>query len=181
MLYQQVLEPVVSIFVYPFQKGWAKSTHNIPIEFLCLIHDKMDHTKTTIPRMQRHTKATAGLGQILISLTGMLTHGHGDGAYTHYATAFWPGDSNFTISSIFRVVQALERPLVRSQRCCSLRHRRTRFLQLSCMGNRVACPRFLMQIVIPLLLRFPGGQRFHCQRSYSSSLIIPQKIIRTGL
>jgi hypothetical protein len=27
MLYQQVLEPVVSIFVYPFQKGWAKSTH----------------------------------------------------------------------------------------------------------------------------------------------------------
>jgi hypothetical protein len=22
-----VLEPVVSIFVYPFQKGWAKSTH----------------------------------------------------------------------------------------------------------------------------------------------------------
>jgi hypothetical protein len=48
----------------------------------------MDYTKTAIPRMQRHTKATAGLGQIPISLTGMLTHGHGDGAYAHYATAF---------------------------------------------------------------------------------------------
>jgi hypothetical protein len=73
----------------------------------------MDHTKTAIPRMQRHTKATAGLGQIPISLTGMLTHGHSDEAYAHYATTFWLGDSNFTISSICRVLRALERPPVR--------------------------------------------------------------------
>ena len=37
-------------------------------------------------------------------------HGHGDGAYAHYSTAFWPGDSNFTISSVYRVLRALERP-----------------------------------------------------------------------
>jgi hypothetical protein len=76
----------------------------------------MDHTKIAIPRMQRHTKATAGLGQIPIFLTGMLTHGHGDGAYAHYATTFWPGDSNFTISSICRVLRALERSLVRESK-----------------------------------------------------------------
>jgi hypothetical protein len=50
-------------------------------------------------------KATTGLGQISISSTEMLTHDHGDGMYAHYATAFWPGDSNFTISSICPVLR----------------------------------------------------------------------------
>ena len=40
----------------------------------------------------------------------MLTCGDGDGAYAHYSTAFWPGDSNFTISSICQVLRALEQP-----------------------------------------------------------------------
>ena len=97
-------------------RGWSTNSVDSPTEFLCIIHDKIDHTKTAIPRMQRNTKATAGLGQIPISLTGMLTHGHGDGAYAHYATAFWPGDSNFTISSICRVLRALERPPVRESK-----------------------------------------------------------------
>jgi hypothetical protein len=73
----------------------------------------MDHTKTAIPQMQRITKATSGLGQILISLTGMLTHEHRDRAYAHYSTTLWPSDSNFTISSLCRVLRALERPPVK--------------------------------------------------------------------
>ena len=75
----------------------------------------MDHTKSAIPRM-RSTKATSGLGHILISITGMLTHGHNDRAYAHYSTAFWPGDSNFTISSICQVLRALERPSVKDSK-----------------------------------------------------------------
>ena len=43
-------------------------------------------------------------------------HGHGDGAYAHYSTVFWPGDSNFTISSICRVLRALERPPVKDSK-----------------------------------------------------------------
>ena len=66
--------------------------------------------------MQWSTKATSGLGQIPVSVTGMLTYGHGDGAYAHYSTAFWPGDSNFTISSICRVLRALERPPVKDSK-----------------------------------------------------------------
>ena len=89
--------------------GWSSNSVVSPMEFLCIIHDKMDHTKSAIPRMLRSMKATCGLGQIPISVTGMLTHGHGDGAYAHYSTAFRPGDSNFTISSICRVLRALER------------------------------------------------------------------------
>ena len=57
--------------------GWSSNSVVSPTEFLCIIHDKMDHTKSAIPRMQRSTKATSGLGQIPISVIGMLTHGHG--------------------------------------------------------------------------------------------------------
>ena len=80
------------------------------MEFLYIIHDKMDHTKTAIPQMQQTTKATSELGQIPISIIGMLMYSYGDWAYAHYSTAFSPGDSNFTISSICRVLRALERP-----------------------------------------------------------------------
>ena len=96
--------------------GWSSNSVDSPTEFLCIIHDKMDHTKSAIPRMQRSTKATSGLGQIPISVTGMLTHGHGDGAYAHYSKAFWLRDSNFTISSICRVLRALERPPVKDSK-----------------------------------------------------------------
>jgi hypothetical protein len=43
----------------------------------------------------------------------MLTHGHGNGAYVHYSTALWPTNSNFTISSLCRVLRALERAPVK--------------------------------------------------------------------
>jgi hypothetical protein len=76
----------------------------------------MDYTKTAIPWMQRITKATSRLGQIPISLTGMLTHGHGDGAYAHYSTALWPMDSNFTISCLCRALRALERAPVKQSK-----------------------------------------------------------------
>ena len=92
---------------------WSSNSVDSPTEFLSIIYKKMDHTKSAIPRMQWSTKATSGLGQIPISVTGMLTHGHGDGAYAHYSTTFWPGDSNFTISSICRVQRPLERPTVK--------------------------------------------------------------------
>ena len=96
--------------------GWSSNSVDSPTEFLCIIHDKMDHTKSAILRMQRSTKATSGLGQIPISVTGMLTYGHGDEAYAHYSTAFCPRDSNFTISSICWVLRALERPPVKDSK-----------------------------------------------------------------
>ncbi|KAG0594344.1 hypothetical protein M758_UG068900 [Ceratodon purpureus] len=96
--------------------GWTTLSIQSPTEFLCIIHDKMDKSKTTIPWMQRMTKATTGFGQIPISCTGMLTHGHGDGAYAQYATALWLADPNFTISSLCRVFRALERLPVRESK-----------------------------------------------------------------
>ena len=96
--------------------GWSSNSVDSPTEFPCIIHDKMDHPKSAIPRMQRSTKAICGLEQIPISVTKMLTYGHGDRANAHYSIAFWPGDSNFTIFSICQVLRALKRPSVKNSK-----------------------------------------------------------------
>ena len=73
----------------------------------------MDTAKTALPRMRVTTKATQGLGQLPMNITGMVSHGHGDGAYAHYSPHCWPGDSNATISSLARLFCRLEGPSVR--------------------------------------------------------------------
>ena len=93
--------------------SWREESKRNPQEILCIIHDKMDTSKTALPRMRVTTKATQGLGQFPMSVTGMVAHGHGDGAYAHYAPSCWPGDSNFTISSLARLFRRLEGAPVR--------------------------------------------------------------------
>ena len=48
-----------------------------------------------------------------MSITGMVAHGHCDGAYAHFALSCWPGDSNFTILSLARLFRRLEGPPIR--------------------------------------------------------------------
>jgi hypothetical protein len=69
-------------------------------EFLCIIHDKMDHAKTTFPRLQVCNKMIFGIRQLPITLMGMITHGHGDERYTQYFNKLWPNNLNFTIGSL---------------------------------------------------------------------------------
>jgi hypothetical protein len=78
-------------------------------EFLCVIHDKMDHVKTTLPRLQVANKMICGLGQLPIMLMGMIVHGHGDERYAQYSNKLWPNDPNFTIGSLLRLLQTLEK------------------------------------------------------------------------
>ena len=96
--------------------GWNSNSVDNPMAFLCIIHKKMDHTKSAIPQMQRTSKVTFRLGHIPIYVIGMLKHGHGDGTYAHYLTAFWHGDSNFTISSICQVLTTLEQPPIKDSK-----------------------------------------------------------------
>ena len=94
--------------------SWREESKRNPQEILCIIHDKMDTKKTaSLPRMRVTTKATQGLGQIPMSVTGMVAHGHADGAYAHYSPSTWPADSSFTISSLARVLRRLEGPPLR--------------------------------------------------------------------
>jgi hypothetical protein len=42
----------------------------------------MDHSKTTLPRLQVKNKKVARLSQLPITLIGITAHGHGDEAFT---------------------------------------------------------------------------------------------------
>jgi hypothetical protein len=96
--------------------NWRIESDRSPLEVLCIIHDGMDNRKTALPRLRIITKGSSGLGQLPMTLTGMLTHGHGDGAYADFSTDFWPRDSNFTISSLASCICRLERPAVRNSK-----------------------------------------------------------------
>jgi hypothetical protein len=43
-----------------------------------------------------------GLGQLPITLMGMITHGHGDERYAQYSNELWPNDPNFTVGYLLR-------------------------------------------------------------------------------
>ena len=62
--------------------------------------------------MRVTTKATQGLGQLPMNVTGMVSHGHGNGAYAHYSPHFWPEDSNATILLLARLFHRLESPSI---------------------------------------------------------------------
>jgi hypothetical protein len=71
--------------------------HSIKGEVFVIIHDKMDHSKIVLPRLQVKNKMVVGLGQLPISLTRMIAHGHCDEAFAKYSNELWPNDPNFTI------------------------------------------------------------------------------------
>ncbi|KAG0567459.1 hypothetical protein KC19_7G136300 [Ceratodon purpureus] len=120
--------------------GWTTQSIQSPNEFLCIIHDKMDTSKTAIPRMQRITKATAGLGQIPISCTGMLTH----------------GDPNFTISSLCRVFRALERLPVRESKALFEAPPQNEFFEALMHGSSRCIPSIPLSRDEPLTPPLPG-------------------------
>ncbi len=80
-------------------------------EFLCFIHDKMDHAKTTFLMLQMAKKMICGLGQLPITLMGMIAHSHGNERYAQYSNKLWPNDPNFIIASLLRFFQTLEKAL----------------------------------------------------------------------
>ena len=89
--------------------AWRSTSEMYPNKFLCIIHDKMDQSKTAIPQIKPVPKSLNGVERLPVSLTGMLTHGHGQTAYGHFALGLWPSDPNFTIASLSKCLRNLER------------------------------------------------------------------------
>ena len=80
-----------------------------PKEYLSIIHDKMDKTKTSIPILCVKSKSVAGT-KLGLSLTGMLTHGHSIGGFGHFPLPFVHMGSQFTITSLAKCLRDLEDP-----------------------------------------------------------------------
>jgi len=57
-------------------------------------------------------KMVSRLGQLLVTLTGMIAHGHEDKAFIQYFNELWPNDLNFTIGLFSCLFRSLEKELV---------------------------------------------------------------------
>ena len=92
-------------YAYKIMSEWY------PKEYLSIIHDKMDKTKTSIPRLRVKSNYVAGtnLGLLLI---GMLTHGHNTRGFSHFSLPFVHMGSQFTIKSLAKCLRDLEDPHV---------------------------------------------------------------------
>ena len=75
-----------------------------------IIHNKMDHSKTSSPHFSHKSKHMDSFMKLLISVTGMIAHGHGDIRYAHYGLDIFPSDSNHTVGSIAKLLRDLELP-----------------------------------------------------------------------
>jgi hypothetical protein len=57
-------------------------------KFSCVIHDKMDHSKIALPRLQVKNKMVSRLGQLSVTLTRMIVHGHGEETFIQFFNEF---------------------------------------------------------------------------------------------
>jgi hypothetical protein len=84
----------------------------------------MNHSKTALPKLVVKNKMVLGLGQFIITLTGMLVHGHGNEVFVQHSNKFWPNDSNFTIGSLLQLFRALEKePMNESTLYLNMNHK----------------------------------------------------------
>jgi hypothetical protein len=60
---------------------WGFESMHSKDELLFIIHDKMDHVKIALLRLQVVNKMICGLGQLPITLMGMIVHGHSNERY----------------------------------------------------------------------------------------------------
>jgi hypothetical protein len=61
--------------------NWKAKSIQSKEEFFCIIHNKMDHSKIALARLQVKNKMVVGLSQLPITLTKMIVHKHGDEAF----------------------------------------------------------------------------------------------------
>ena len=87
-----------------------------PHECVTIMHDKMDHVKTTSFVFSHKTKHLDGFMKLPIFVIGMLAHGHGDVRYVHYGLDLYPHDANYTVGSIAKLLRDLELPPKSSSR-----------------------------------------------------------------
>ena len=79
-----------------------------PEKCVTIIHDKMDHSKTSSPHFSHKSKYMDSFMKLPISVIRMIVHGHGDVCYAHYGLDISPNDSNHTMDSIAKLLRDLE-------------------------------------------------------------------------
>jgi hypothetical protein len=88
----------------------------MPREVLTIMHDKMDHSKTSSPVLSHKVKNLDGLMKLPLAVTGILAHGHVDQRYAHYGLDIFSHDANYTVGSFAKLLRDLEAPPKSSSR-----------------------------------------------------------------
>jgi hypothetical protein len=70
----------------------------------------MDHGKTAIPSFPNCPKSLANHFQFPITVTGILTHGHGPKAIAQYSAGVWGAGPNPIVGSLDSILRMLENP-----------------------------------------------------------------------
>ena len=81
-----------------------------PKKYVTIIHDKMDHSKTSSSHFSHKSKHMDSFMKLLISMAGMIAHGHREVCYAHYGLDIFPSDLNHTMGSIAKLFRDLELP-----------------------------------------------------------------------
>jgi len=87
-----------------------------PKKSVTIMHDKMDHSKTSSPHFSHKSKNMGQFIKLPIFVTRMIVHRHGDVRYVHYGLDIFPSDSNHMIGSIAKFLRDLELPPKHSSR-----------------------------------------------------------------
>ena len=75
---------------------------------MTIIHDKMDHSKTSSPHFSHKSKHMDFFMKLPIFVIEMIAHGHGNIHYAHYGLDIFPTDSNHTVGSIAKLLRDLK-------------------------------------------------------------------------
>jgi hypothetical protein len=78
--------------------------------FFCIIHDKMDQSKTWLSQHHEIKSLTrSNISHLPVLLTGMITHSRQPEMFAHYAlTCIWLSDPDFTVTSIAKCFRDLK-------------------------------------------------------------------------
>jgi hypothetical protein len=89
---------------------WKDDSIMKPTEYLCIIVDGMDQSKTMVPHLARQhfSKAVIMHTMMKTNLTGILAHGRKPSVFVHSWYPYFPHDSNSVVSSIMKVLRDLE-------------------------------------------------------------------------
>jgi hypothetical protein len=79
-----------------------------------IIHDKMNHAKTTSPCFTSKNKSIDAFMRLSMAVMGMIACGHGDGKFAHFTSDLYPCDSNHTVDSVAKLLYNLQKPLASS-------------------------------------------------------------------
>jgi hypothetical protein len=126
-----------------------------PDKCVTIIHDKMDHTKTTSPCFANKNKSIDAFMKLPVAVMGMIAHSHDDGKYAHFSLDLYPYDSNHTVWSVAKLLRDLEKLSTSSSRLLFENSKATPLYAIVLRGKEACVSALDSNLVAVLVQRLP--------------------------